>query len=267
MKNLTSRETRGVLVENRLDSRGKPGFAFRNPSSAIFYDWHAHPCHQITYAKRGTTQIEGPDGHHLLPTAHAIWIPAETRHRTMIRDLDGVSVYFDPVYFPRDHMDRIQTFPVTTMLQEMLFHTVRWQPGSAEHDPIARSFFQTAGLLCVEQMQAKTARLFTLPRATHPSIVRAMEAALASPGQANLNWMLRYAGMSERSFRRHFHGETGMTWQDWIAQARLFHAANLLAEGQRVTDVAASVGYASLSAFAKAFTNLMGISPVRFRDL
>ncbi|MFT8930770.1 MAG: helix-turn-helix transcriptional regulator [Acetobacter syzygii] len=267
MKNLTSRETQGVLVENRLDGPGKPGFAFRNPSSAIFYDWHAHPCHQITYAKRGTTQIEGPDGHHLLPTAHAIWIPAETRHRTMIRDLDGVSVYFDPAYFPHDHMDHIQTFPVTTMLQEMLLHTVRWQPGSAEHDPIARSFFQTVSLLCIEQMQAKTARLFTLPRATHPSIVRAMEAALASPGQANLNWMLRHAGMSERSFRRHFHEETGMTWQDWIAQARLFRAANLLAEGQRVTDVAADVGYASLSAFAKAFTNLMGISPVRFRNL
>ncbi|WP_354856869.1 helix-turn-helix domain-containing protein [Acetobacter fabarum] len=58
-----------------------------------------------------------------------------------------------------------------------------------------------------------------------------------------------------------------MTWQEWIAQARLFHAANLLAEGQRVTDVAAGVGYASLSAFAKAFTNLMGMSPVRFRNL
>jgi hypothetical protein len=142
MKNLTSRETQGVLVENRLDGPGKPGFAFRNPSSAIFYDWHAHPCHQITYAKRGTTQVEGPDGHHLLPTAHAVWIPAETRHRTMIRDLDGVSVYFDPAYFPDDHTDHIQTFPITTMLQEMLLHTVRWQPGSAEHAPIARSFFK-----------------------------------------------------------------------------------------------------------------------------
>lgn len=211
--------------------------------------------------------IEGPDGHHLLPTAHAIWIPAETRHRTMIRDLDGVSVYFDPAYFPQDHMDHIQTFPITRMLQEMLLHTVRWQPGSVEHDPIARSFFQTVGLLCVEKMQAKAARLFTLPRPTHPSIVRALEAALVSPGQANLNLMLRHAGMSERSFRRHFHRETRMTWQDWIAQACLFHAANLLAEGQRVTDVAAGVGYASLGAFAKAFTNLMGMLPVWFRNL
>lgn len=142
MKNLTSRETQGVLVENRLDGPGQPGFAFRNPSSAIFYDWHAHPCHQITYARRGTTQIEGPDGHHLLPAAHAVWIPAETRHRTMIRDLDGVSVYFDPAYFPHGHMEHIHTFPITTMLQEMLLHTVRWQSGSAEHDPIARSFFK-----------------------------------------------------------------------------------------------------------------------------
>lgn len=267
MKNLTARETQTILVENRLDGPGKPGFAYRNPSSAIFYDWHAHPCHQITYARRGTTQIEGPDGHHLLPTAHAIWIPAETRHRTMIRDLDGVSVFFDPAYFPHASPEHIQTFPITTMLQEMLLYTLRWQSGSAEQGSIAQSFFHTLGLLCMEQMQVKTARLFTLPRATHPSIMRAMQAALISPGQANLPLMLHHAGMSERSFRRHFNEETGMTWQDWITQARLFHAATLLAEGQRVTDVAASVGYTSLSAFAKAFTGLMGMSPTRFRGL
>jgi AraC-like DNA-binding protein len=267
MKSLTARETQSVLVENRLDGPGKPGFAFRNPSSAIFYDWHAHPCHQITYARRGTTLIEGPDGHHLLPTAHAIWIPAETRHRTMIRNLDGVSIYFDPACFPHDHTKRIQTFPITTMVQEMLLHTLRWQPGSVEHTLIARSFYQTLSMLCMEQMQAKPDRLFTLPRATHPSIMRAMEAALANPGQANLSLALHHAGMSERSFRRHFHEETGMTWQDWMTQARLFHAANQLAEGRRVTEVAVDVGYASLSAFAKAFTKLMGVSPVRFRSL
>ena len=147
MKNLTARETQTILVENRLDALGKPGFAYRNPSSAIFYDWHAHPCHQITYARRGTTQIEGPDGHHLLPTAHAIWIPAETRHRTMIRDLDGVSVFFDPAYFPHASPDHIQTFPITTMLQEMLLYTLRWQSGSAEQDLIAQSLFHTLCLL------------------------------------------------------------------------------------------------------------------------
>ena len=41
----------------------------------------------------------------------------------------------------------------------------------------------------------------------------------------------------------------------------------MLAEGLRVTDVAAEVGYASLSAFAKAFTQLFGMSPTHYRKL
>lgn len=267
MKNLTASETQSVLAGNGLDERGNPGFAFRNPSTPLFYDWHEHPCHQITYARRGTTQVEGPEGWYLRPTAHALWIPAGTRHRTMIRNLDGVSVYFDPAHFAAGAAAHIQTFPVSAMVGAMLFHTLRWPAGPAEQAPVARSFFHTLGLLCLEQMEAKSGRLFTLPRATHPSVARAMEAALANPAHASLLQALKQAGMSERSFRRHFQDETGMTWQDWITQARLFHAATLLAEGQRVTDVAAGVGYASLSAFAKAFTHLLGMSPVRYRKV
>ncbi|MBO1328263.1 helix-turn-helix transcriptional regulator [Acetobacter suratthaniensis] len=267
MKTLTASETQTILIRNGLDERGKPGFAFRNPSAPVFYDWHDHPCHQITYAKCGTTQIEGPDGWHLLPTAHALWIPAETRHRTMIRNLDSVSVYFDPANFPTQWTSHIQTFPVPVMIREMLFHTLHWPAGSAEQSSIARSFFHTLGLLCVEQMQVKTEQIFTLPRATHPSIIRAMDAALTDPGRASLPLALELAGMSERSFRRHFHDETQMTWQQWITQARLFHAASLLAGGLRVTDVANESGYASLSAFAKAFTQQMGVSPTNYKKL
>ena len=129
MKTLTASETLSVLIENRLDRAGNPGFAFRNPPTSIFYDWHAHPCHQITYARRGTTQIEGPDGRHLLPTGHAIWIPAGTRHRTMIHNLDGVSVYFDPTSFPADFVPQIQIFPAIPLVQEMIFHTLHRSEG------------------------------------------------------------------------------------------------------------------------------------------
>jgi AraC-like DNA-binding protein len=43
-------------------------------------------------------------------------------------------------------------------------------------------------------------------------------------------------------------------------------AMELLTEGRRVTDVAADVGYASLSAFATAFTKLAGEAPMSFRQ-
>jgi len=39
----------------------------------------------------------------------------------------------------------------------------------------------------------------------------------------------------------------------------------LLAQGRRVTDVAAQVGYRSLSAFAKAFAQLSGETPALYR--
>jgi AraC-like DNA-binding protein len=61
-----------------------------------------------------------------------------------------------------------------------------------------------------------------------------------------------------------FAKESGISWQVWIGQARVLMAMGLLIEGRRVTDVAAAVGYASLSAFAHAFAKLTGEPPSSF---
>jgi len=91
----------------------------------------------------------------------------------------------------------------------------------------------------------------SLPTARHSGICRAIDYALADPGRATQAGAVSMAAMSERSFRRRFVAETGMNWQDWLGQARILTAMTLLGSGSRVTDVAADVGYASLSAFAK----------------
>lgn len=264
MKMLTALETQIVLTESGLDRPQTGSFAIRKSAEAIFYDWHEHPHHQVTYARKGTTQIEGPTGRHLLPGGHAIWIPAHTRHRTMIRNLDGVSLFFDPTKFP-DARSEITTFSVTPLLREMFFHALHWPDGTNDRSAVASSFFQTLVLFCQEHVHNAAGRAFILPRAMHPSLQKAMDGALTDPGEATQSRALTQAGMSERSFRRHFIKDTGMTWQEWITQARVFHAATLLSEGKRVTDVAAEVGYASLSAFAKAFTDLIGTPPGRYR--
>ena len=58
---------------------------------------------------------------------------------------------------------------------------------------------------------------------------------------------------------------TGMTWQAWLAQARIMAAMARLAQGERVTDVAVEVGFSSLSAFAPAFTRVTGEAPSAYR--
>ncbi|GBR15007.1 helix-turn-helix transcriptional regulator [Asaia spathodeae] len=265
MKILTVEETQAVLKENHLDQVQAVGLARKEASEALFYAWHAHPTHQILFARKGTTQVEGEAGRHLLPAGHALWIPAQMRHRTMIRNLDGVSLFLAPEEVETDCRS-IRAFPVSPLIQEMLFYALRWSEGVGDREPLAKSFLQTLVLLLQEAIQAAGKQDFVLPKARHPSLQRAMDAALLDPGAASLAIVLREAGMSERSFRRYFDKETGMNWQQWITQARLFHAATSLARGESVTQVAAESGYASQSAFAKAFTRLLGCSPARFRS-
>jgi methylphosphotriester-DNA--protein-cysteine methyltransferase len=57
-----------------------------------------------------------------------------------------------------------------------------------------------------------------------------------------------------------------MTWRDWLTQARMLLAMDLLESGHRVTEAAAAAGYFSMSAFAKAFSQLTGENPVAFRQ-
>ena len=146
----------------------------------------------------------------------------------------------------------------------MIVHSTRWPRCARETDPLAASFLRTLALMCGEWLEDELP-LF-LPGATHPAIVRAMDYAAADLAEATQAGAVVAAAMSERSFRRLFVKETGMGWQSWLTQARILMAMGLLTEGRRVTDVAADVGYASLSAFAAAFTKLTGEAPMSFRQ-
>jgi two-component system response regulator YesN len=59
----------------------------------------------------------------------------------------------------------------------------------------------------------------------------------------------------------------GMSWEGYRQRARLLRAAVLLNEGALpIGVIAAEVGFESQSAFARAFKELMGSSPRRFRE-
>lgn len=262
MRLLDEQQTQARLHDYHLDQPRGPGFAFRDRAHNTFYDWHTHDYHQLIYAISGTTQIETERARFLLPTGRAAWIPATTRHRALINDVEGASLYFAPQSVA-DPQRRVRILVATPVMREMILHALRWPLGATEHDPVAASFFHTLGLMCAEWLQSELP--LSLPSAEHPAIKRAMDHVAADPAHASLAGVLTVASMSERTFRRTFVRETGMTWQTWLGQARILEAASRLTQGRRVTDVAAEVGYASLSAFAKAFKQLTGESPVAFR--
>ncbi len=263
MRSLNNAETWDALHAHGLDRPAGVGFAFLDRARNVFYDWHAHDYHQLIYAGDGPTQIETARGRHVLPTGRAAWIPAGTRHRTLICDANGTSLYFSPAAVS-DPSDRVRILIATPLMREMILHATRWPLGASEADPLAGSFLQTLALMCGEWLEAELP-LF-LPGAAHPAILRAMDYAAADLAGATQAGAIQAAAVSERSFRRLFAKEAGMGWQAWLGQARILMAMGLLTEGMRVTDVAADVGYASLSAFAAAFAKLAGETPVSFRQ-
>src|SRR5579872_68488 len=168
MRHLDQKETRRHIRATGLDRPRGSGFAFRDRLRNTVYDWHEHAYHQLTYATAGATQIETADGRHLLPSGRAAWIPAGVRHRTLLGEVDGASLYFAPdaVKAPGH---RVRILCGGALMHEMIQHAVRWPLGAAEVDPIAASFFKSLALLCGEWLEAELPLL--LPGARHPGLV------------------------------------------------------------------------------------------------
>ena len=68
--------------------------------------------------------------------------------------------------------------------------------------------------------------------------------------------------ISEKYMYRLFLERFGMSVQSFLIKTRMEVGANLLkTSGMSVTEIALSVGYASLHAFSKAFSKYYGVSP------
>jgi AraC-like DNA-binding protein len=263
MRTLDGEETRRILTAYGLDRPTGIGFAFLDPARNVLYDWHTHAYHQLIYTADGPTRIETEEGRYILSRTTAAWIPSGTRHRTLITDADAISLYFSP-NATDEAPSRVKILAASPLMREMILFATRWRLGSGDADPFTQHFLRSLVLLCGEGPEGE--RPFVLPGATHPAIRRAIDYAAADLAAATQTSALAAAALSERTFRRLFAHETGLSWQAWLGRARMLAAMEALSKGRRVTDVAADVGYSSLSAFAKAFSQHCGETPVRFRQ-
>ncbi|REN14033.1 AraC family transcriptional regulator, partial [Mycobacterium tuberculosis] len=71
-------------------------------------------------------------------------------------------------------------------------------------------------------------------------------------------------GVDVKTIQRLCARELGMTFGQWRQQARLLRALEQLAHGEKVIDVALSLGYASPSAFTAMFKKRFGQLPSQF---
>ena len=84
---------------------------------------------------------------------------------------------------------------------------------------------------------------------------------IAEAGVNHNGDVARALAMSPSSFARHFRAGAGGTPARALAAIRMRRAAELLARGDRVLDVALELGFGSGSAFARAWRRHHGRAP------
>ena len=97
----------------------------------------------------------------------------------------------------------------------------------------------------------------------------ASSGVLPERSKALIGAMLRlsafvWLSLDVKTIQRLFMKETGMTFGQWRQQARLLRALELLADGEKIIDIALRLGYDSPGAFATMFRKHFGQTPSQF---
>ncbi|MFF8267891.1 GlxA family transcriptional regulator [Streptomyces sp. NPDC016562] len=102
---------------------------------------------------------------------------------------------------------------------------------------------------------------------TAEALAAVRERALRSLDQpVDVATLARWAGMSARSFARHFTAATGTTPHRWLLEHRLDAARKLLERTDHpVGEVARRTGFASEVTFRQHFTAYVGLAPRAYR--
>jgi AraC-like DNA-binding protein len=235
--------------------------------SEVFDDvvtgWHVHDMHQLQYAFEGVVEVETASTRYLLPPQQAAWIPAGLKHQTTLRRVSACSVFFDPSMVACID-DRVRVLAAAPVIREMIVYARRWPIDRAASDPTADAYFRALALVAREWLESEPP--LCLPTSSDPLLCDVMAYTRDHLATVTLRDVCRAVGVSERSLRRKFVAGTGMSWRRYVLESRILCSMALLTEPRRtIVDVAATVGFDSVSAFNRAFARFAHENPSGYR--
>lgn len=255
------------LRRPRLTAEQEPFLAVRslatNYAAGYRIESHAHPWHQLLYATSGAMTVSTLQSSWMIPTARAVFIPAQTAHTIrMWGTVEMRTLYLSPA-LTRSQSNACCVIEIAPLLRELILRTVERMglDSRAAHD--ARLIGLLEDELETAMAEAQNSAL-VLPMPRDERVLALANSILARPlGSENIDDLARQHGVARRTLERRYRDETGMSFGIWRQKARLLHSIRLLAEGKSVTEAALDCGYASLSAFIAAFKGTFGFTPGR----
>jgi len=227
-------------------------------AAATFIRPHSHDAEtQVLVPLSGVVRVDTDAALWIVPPGKAIVIPAGTSH--------AVSA------------------PGSATLCVLRLHPSAWSPAQAAVRAIAVSRLMLALVeaaaalsmpvlpetpdarliaVLLDQLHAAPADGFHVRRPRDARLRRIVEALTEDPGNpSTLAAWGRATGASERTLARLFDAEIGMGFRDCRRTIQMHSAVARLSEGHSLADIAADLGYESLSAFIHAFRSVIGETP------
>jgi len=250
------RSTRGFNVNPALPILGMHDLILTN----FEFDFHSHPRGQLAYASSGVIKVYTDSGSWIVPPSQAVWIPGGMLHSVNPEVTSEIRhLFVDPSCLHR-FPSECSVVEVTPLLRELILRVADF---GDDYPPDG-----TASRICsviLDELQALEPSRLHLPLSSDRRLQRVMQAMIDQPASDKglADWATR-VGASERTLRRLFIKETGMTFQQWRRQLLLHEAVDQLSRGESVMNVALELGYRSPSAFVAMFKKALGKSPGQY---
>ncbi|MFK8034815.1 MAG: helix-turn-helix domain-containing protein [Hyphomicrobiales bacterium] len=221
---------------------------------------HSHWRGQLIYAISGSLKVISTAGTWIVPPERAVWMPSKIEHAVQsLTEAETRFLYLDTEAY-KGLPDKVTVIHMTSLMRECLLAFLGL-PRFYDEEGVAKHLLA----VMVEELRVMPVMPLHLPQPKTPSLQRAANALIADMANTpKLAALASDAGLSVRSFERHFQSETGLTWRKWVLQARLMEAISQLSDGVRVGDVAHSLGYEGPSAFVAMFKKATGLTPGKY---
>jgi AraC-like DNA-binding protein len=259
---LTASQTRQRIAQLGIERPVLSAFAFTDPAVRVRYAWHRHTRHQLLVPVAGSVIVETRERLHLCDAGTGVWIPAGCTHATRVGAHAAISVFFSPRTY-RSPVAQPTGIDITPLVRELA------ATGASASHGLSRAELRAlhALLFAIVRRGIVSTRRPTLPHPRSRGLRAAVQYAVEHVDGCRVADLARAAGMSDRSLRRRFVEELGLTPEQYVRRVRLLTSMQMLAgaPSRSVLEVALAVGYSSQSAFAAAFKRTFGTAPRRVR--
>lgn len=236
----------------------------RDYADGSIFPSHSHARGQFAYAARGAISVYTPQGSWLVPPQRACWVPARLAHgMRMHGDVTMHNVFIDANAIASMNLPpHCQVLDASPLLRQLLRQAVTVEALYVDDTRQGRLM-----ALLLDEIAAMAPLPLNAPLPREPRLAKLCTQLLQQPSlDISVDAVAAQAGMSRRTFTRHFRAQTGLGFAQWRQQACLLAAITRLAEGQAVTRIALDLGYASPSAFTAAFRRVLGQAPSDYLD-